>query len=1042
MTTGRAGRRALFGALFLLSGAAGLVYEQLWIRELQHFFGSTIHSITTVVAAYMGGLGLGAWVLGRRADRHPNPARLYGVLELLIGGFGMLSPLIFEGVGAGYLAFARSAAPGLWLATAVKFLVAFAVLLIPTFLMGATLPILTRAFTGPTTRELRRELALFYGLNTVGGVVGCLLAGFWLVERVGIVTALFMTGVLNLALGAAAIAATGQARHVEESEASGEATAEHAAAPPVEDDPAARRLAMWLIGLTALASLLYEIAWTRVLVLVVGSSTYAFTTILACFLLGIGLGSLVAIGRGRPARELLKKAAIIQGVIAVLASLLFPFFRALPVYIVATLQVSFLTATQLVALHSIALALVVIPPAIGMGLVFPLLAEAAAERTGGAGSQTGRAYFANTAGSILGSIVTGFVLIHTIGSERTLALGILLNVALAAWVTWHLQKERGGGWSIPEGERIGVLLGALALIIAFLTPSWSTRLLDRGPAVYGRDRFSRGDLDHYLRGYGAEQLSFDEGWNAAISVWRNGNAVWLKSNGKADASSVADMDTQVLVGLLPALAHPDPRRVFLVGLGSGVTARAIADVRGVERLDVVEIEAAVVDATRFFHEVNGNILADRRVRVVMDDARSALQLADTPYDVIVSEPSNPWIAGVSALFTRDYFRIVQSRLTPDGVFAQWVQMYRVPISVVSVVVANLRAVFPHVEIWYANPADLVLVAANRPIRWPGARIAAHFDTGTAAGRTMRDWLEAERPSQLLGHFLMGERGTASLAAQAGFVHTDRHPALEFVAARGLLASTSNVQVFDSLLGIRRAAGDTLPLLDGDWRLGPGEWEAAFAHVLPPVNPLALDYARRAIAAAPRDPSRKALMGRLYVNRDEFRAALPYLAEAVRDAPRDPTALLLHGIASSATGSLAEGRALLARARAAGGDSVYAMSLLDEQAEGLQDYVTAADLTTRAVRALRPTKAAPFPGALSTAVRRMAWEAPPEIAAPVLAAVREARPGWDLGYHGGAVVFLRWGADHCGEAERVAAELGRFGWTDREIVGLMRGCLRM
>ncbi len=1042
MATGRAGRRALFGALFLLSGAAGLVYEQLWIRELQHFFGSTIHSITTVVAAYMGGLGLGAWMLGRRADRHPNPARLYGVLELAIGVFGMLSPLIFQGVGAGYLAFARAASPGLWVATTVKFLFAFVVLLIPTFLMGATLPILTRAFTGPTTRELRRELALFYGLNTVGGVVGCLLAGFWLVEGVGIVSALLMTGVLNLVLGAAAIAATGEARDVEEADAGGEATSEHVAAPPVEDDPAARRVAMWLIGLTALASLLYEIAWTRVLVLVVGSSTYAFTTILACFLLGIGLGSLVAIGRGRPARELLKTAAIIQGVIAVLASLLFPFFRALPVYIVGTLQVQFLTANQLIALHSVALALVVIPPAVGMGLVFPLLAEAAAERSGGAGSQTGRAYFANTAGSILGSVVTGFVLIHTIGSERTLALGIVLNVALAAWVTWHLQKERGGGWNLPEGERVGVLLGVLALIIAFLTPSWSTRLLDRGPAVYGRDRFTRGDLDHYLRGYGAEQLSFDEGWNAAISVWRNGNAVWLKSNGKADASSVADMDTQVLVGLLPALVHPNPSRVFLVGLGSGVTARAIADVQGVGRLDVVEIEAAVVDASRFFHEVNRDILADPRVHVVMDDARSALQLADSTYDVIVSEPSNPWIAGISALFTRDYFRVVQSRLAPDGVFAQWVQMYRVPISVVSVVVANMRAVFPYVEIWYANPADLVLIAANRPLRWPGARVTAHFDTGTAAGRTMRDWVEAERPSQLLGHFLLGERGTAALAAQAAFVHTDRHPALEFVAARGLLASTSNVPVFDSLMGIRRATGDTLPLLGADWRLGPGEWQAAFGRVLPPEHPAALDYARQALAAAPRDPFYQRIMGHVFIGRNDFRASLPYLTDAVRGAPNDPWALLLNGIAASAMGSVAEGRALLARARVAGGDSVYAMSLLAEQAVGLQEYGTAADLTIRAVRALRPTKATPFPGALSTAVRRMAWEAPPEVAAPVLAAVRETRPGWDLGYHGGAVVFLRWGTEHCADAERVAAELGRFGWTDREILGLLRGCLRM
>ncbi len=205
MAVSRAERRALFGLLFLLSGAAGLVYEQLWIRELQHFFGSTIHSITTVVAAYMGGLGLGAWVMGRRADRHRNPAHLYGVLEIAIGVFGLLSPLIFKGVGAGYLAVAREIEPGLWGATGIKFGFAFVVMLVPTFLMGGTLPVLTRAFTGERSGELRRELALLYGLNTVGAVAGCLAGGFVLVEHVGVLRSLLVTGVANLALGAAAI---------------------------------------------------------------------------------------------------------------------------------------------------------------------------------------------------------------------------------------------------------------------------------------------------------------------------------------------------------------------------------------------------------------------------------------------------------------------------------------------------------------------------------------------------------------------------------------------------------------------------------------------------------------------------------------------------------------------------------------------------------------------------------------------------------------------------------------------------------------------
>jgi spermidine synthase len=1031
MGDARPGRRALFCLLFLLSGAAGLVYEQIWIRELQHFFGSTIHSITTVVAAYMGGLGLGAWVMGRVADRRDNPAVLYGVLELAIGAFGISSPFLFQGVGAAYLALARVALPGLWAATAIKFVFAFVVMLVPTFLMGATLPVLTRAFAGRRTAHLRRELALFYGLNTVGGVAGCALGGYYLVEYAGLTPALLGTGFLNLALGAVAILAT-------------RGTGADVDAPPPEPEsvlPEAsadvRRLAIWLIGLTAFASLLYEIAWTRVLVLVVGSSTYAFTTILVCFLLGIGLGSLIAIGRGRGTQELLLRAALIQGAIAVLASLLFPFFRVLPVYIVATLQISFLSATQLIVLHSLALALVIIPPAVGMGLAFPILTELAARRGGTTGSETGRAYLANTLGSIAGAVITGFLLIHLIGSERTLEIGVAVNAVAALVLSWQLARARGAGFQLVSGERAPVLLGALALVVALLTPSWSRRLLDRGPAIYGRDTNSAEELDHFLRGFGAEQLSFDEGWNATVSVWRNGGTSWLKTNGKADASSVADMNTQVMVGMLAPLAHPHPRRVFVIGFGSGGSARAAADVQGVEHIDIVEIERAVIRAAPLFAGINRDVLHDPRVHVIEDDARSALQLARQPYDVIVSEPSNPWIAGIAALYTPEYYRVVKNRLAADGIFGQWVQTYRVPIGVVAVVVRNLRAVFPHVEMWFSNTSDLIVLASNHPIRWDRARIAAHLAPGTPTAAAFHDWLEIDRPAGLLGRYLLGDSGTARLAGTATFTHDDDRPSLEFVAARGLLA-TGLGSVFDSIVAIHEAVRDTLPVLEG-WTLAPGELDWSYARALPADNRLSQARAERALASAPRDPERAGDLGILLFNKDQFRAALPHLETALKDLPNEPRYLLTAGLATAAAGDLARSRALLERARAAGGDSAYATSVLAQTAGNDRDWPRAAGETLRALRGVHPTIAAPFPGALQNAVRDLALGAPPEIAAPVMEEAIRRRPGWDLAYHGAALAYVRWGGDHCSRAAVVASELTRFGWTDGEVVALLRPC---
>lgn len=1027
----RQGRRALFGLLFLLSGAAGLVYEQIWIRELQHFFGSTIHSITTVVAAYMGGLGLGAWFMGRQADRRDNPALLYGVLELAIGVFGIASPLIFGAVGAGYLALARVLGPGLWLATAIKFVFAFIVMMVPTFLMGGTLPVLTRAFAGRETAHLRRELALFYGLNTVGGVVGCALGGYLLVEYVGLTPSLLGTGVINLVLGGVALVAA-------------RAGGADANAPPPEPESVqmeasadVRRFAIWLIGLTAFASLLYEIAWTRVLVLVVGSSTYAFTTILVCFLLGIGLGSLVAIGRGRGVQELLLKAALVQGAIAALASLLFPFFRALPIYIVATLQIPFLNPTELIALHSIALAAVIIPPAIGMGLAFPILAELAARRSGTSGSETGRAYFANTLGSIGGAVVTGFLLIHLIGSEYTLVIGVLINAAAAIGLSWRLSRERGTGFRLLQGERAPTLLAVLALIVALLTPSWSRRLLDRGPAIYGRDTNSREDLDHYLRGFGAEQLSFEEGWNSTVSVWRNGGVTWLKNNGKADASTIADMNTQVMVAMLAPLAHPHPRRAFVIGFGSGASARTAADMLGVEHLDIVEIERAVIRAAPLFRIINGDVLRDPRVRLIEDDARSALQLAKQPYDVVISEPSNPWIAGVSALFTRDYFEVVKRHMTDDGIFAQWVQTYRVPIGVVAVVVANLRAVFPHVEMWYSNGSDLILLASNHPIRWDRRRVEAHLAPGTPMATAFHDWLEIDRAPGLLGRFLLSDRGTAALARTATFTHTDDRPTLEFVAARGLLA-TELPSVFDSIMAIRRAVHDTLPLLQGDWALSPGEVEWAYARGLPSEE-LAQSEAAEALRLAPRDPEREGELGRILWQRHEYRAAKPHLDAAVRGRPRDPRFLVVAGLTQLAVGDVSGGRALLERSRAAGGDSVWATSALAELAIRDRDWQRTATEALRALKGLRPTIATPFPQSLQNAVRDLAVDGPPNVAAPVMEEAMRTRPSWDLAFHGGSLIQVRWGGAHCSRAAQVGSEMTRFGWTDGEVLALLRPC---
>src|SRR3989441_1319416 len=434
-----------YSLLFFLSGATGLVYELLWVRLLYQAFGSTIQSVTTVVAAYMGGLGLGAWWFGRRADRHPRPAALYGRLELAIGAFAIASPLALTLVRQVYVALAAGLHTGAGESVALRFGLAAVVLLVPTTLMGGTLPVLTRAFAGPDRAALRPALGRLYGLNTLGAVLGTALAGFVLIEYAGIRASLWGTALVNFAIGMVALTLS-RAQLADPGRKPGELGTWPE--EPTRWDPL-RTLALALLGLTAFAALLDEIAWTRVLVMIVGGSTYAFTLVLLTFLLGIGLGSafLATARAGRPARQLTAASAgAAQGLTAAGAALLFLFFGQLPRYILVVFQVP--GATARLALLGVAVVGVVLVPAIGMGMTFPLLTDLVAREDEARGADVGRAYALNTLGSIVGAVVTGFVLVVWLGSDRTLRFGLALN-GLAALALVALAAK-----GVPEGSDV------------------------------------------------------------------------------------------------------------------------------------------------------------------------------------------------------------------------------------------------------------------------------------------------------------------------------------------------------------------------------------------------------------------------------------------------------------------------------------------------------------------------------------------------------------------------------------------------------------
>ncbi len=1019
-------RRALvYSFLFFLSGATGLIYELLWVRVLYQSFGSTIQSVTTVVAAYMGGLGLGAWAFGRIADRSTRPAALYGWLEIAIGVFGIISPLVLGLAHSIYIGTAGALALGAGGAASValRFGLAALVLLIPTTLMGGTLPVLTRALMGEDRGLLKPSLGRLYGLNTLGAMAGTALAGFFLIEFVGVRASLWGTAALNLAIGGAAIA-LGK---------------EHAPAEPTRqpvDVPIPPRdqlytVALVLLGLTAFASLLNEIAWTRVLVMIVGGSTYAFTLILFVFLLGIGLGSIIVARRSMPRPDTAAGAALAQGITGVGAAALFLFFSLLPNYIIAVFQIADLSAVSRLLLMGVAVGAVVLIPAIGMGMTFPLLADLTARRDQARGADVGAAYALNTAGSILGAVLTGFVLVVALGTQATLRVGLVISGGAA--LALAVLAARGVVEGSVEDRRLRVrvltagTLGMLALVAAAAAPGWSTRLIDLGPTIYARQRMDKAARKRFLEHPGARQLSFHEGPNATVSVWEGETGRALRVNGKVDASDRGDMDTQIMIGLAPIVAHPSARSAFLIGQGTGVTTRVLADVPGMTRVKVVEIEPAVLEMDSLFHRVNDTVLSRPNVRAVVDDARSALQLDRERYDVIVSEPSNPWVAGIATLYTPEFFRIAKSRLAEDGIFCQWIQLYQLPLPIVAGIVRSLRDVFPHVNVWFGSTSDLVVLASLRPITYDREWLGQLLEPGGRLYGLGREWLSIESTDQYFGRMLLGDSGVARLVARATFDHTDNRPRLEFVAARRFLDPGAQAQaVFDSLMQIGAPGDATAPL------------EMLRILALRRGDPGVLPYLEAARRAQPDAAEWIVRTAGIRLAMADTARADSLLDLALRRGPRPlPDALMMQALLAAAR-SKPTATSALQQALSAGADTGQVRAALALLSARDSQWAEAASQARGALHAAQGTFRHPYPGEfLTQALGMIALDAPAALADSVLRYAVSRRPGSARYRELAAVAALR--AGRCEEAAQGFIELLDFAIERANGPALVRDC---
>ncbi len=790
MNSQRELKQILAGVLvcFFLSGATGLVYEVLWIRMLGLVFGHTVFAITTVLTAFMAGLGLGSFLLGRIADRQQHPLFLYGLLEAGIGLFCLLIPWLLPWVETLYLALARSLQLSFFAFSLAQFALIFLLLLIPTTLMGGTLPVLSRFFV-TDEGSLGKRVGLLYALNTFGAVLGTAFAGYSLLPSVGMRGTLYLAAPLNIGLGLLVIAYDRHLRRLGPTGSREGAAPRQQTLPEIMRPPnvSARLIGLTVIGLglSGAASMIYEVAWTRALSLVIGSSTYAFTAMLLAFLSGIALGSALFSRLSGEQRIGPGVFGLIELGIGLSALLILPAFEKMPDLLLRAFTVSLAPDFVLIVQVLLSIAAMLVPTLL-IGASFPCAVQVAARGVDRVGLDVGRIYAVNTLGAIAGTFVAGFILIPTIGAQSAVKVAVLLNLAIGSAIAiGSAPASSVWQWGSAAGLSVAILAG-----LAWM-PAWNQAVMASGVAVYAPQYQGFVGKVELARAFPNSRLLFyEDGLSATVTVHRAGAVTSLRINGKTDASTGADMHTQLMSGHLPLLVHPKPKAILIIGLGSGVTVGAVAQ-HPVERIDVVEIEPAVVKASRFFARENREALKDPRVHLAIADGRNFLLSTPRRYDVIISEPSNPWIDGLAALFSQEFYALAKRRLNPGGIMLQWVQGYGFLPSDLKMVVRTFRTAFPATSIWHAaGPSDYLLLGQEESRPLDLGRIKAEYEA-TPSLREDMERLGFRSPYALLADFLLAEPDAARYVLNAD-LNTDDLLPLEFSAPRSLYLDTASL----------------------------------------------------------------------------------------------------------------------------------------------------------------------------------------------------------------------------------------------------------
>jgi spermidine synthase len=758
--------------LFFCSGASALIYEVLWSKFLSEMFGSTSYAQTVVLAAFMGGLAIGNRWFGRWSDTLKNPLAAYGILEIAIGIYAFLFPWLDRGVNGLFVLLGTPLVNHNGWLLALKGFLSALLLLGPTILMGGTLPLLAawlqRYYTDPGRRSAR-----FYSVNSLGAVLGAALAGFWLVQTFGMILTLQIAAVTNLVIGILALwlGREGLATAISESE-----RAAAGPEPQIVGTGTLRRAGL-MVALTGGVSMGLEVVASRCSGLIFGPSLQSFAAVLIAFILGIGLGSawIAAPQRGKQASErmvviFLCLAAAWVAILVFRIESWVEFYRwartGLARTMVGYIYYELFNAGAAVVVLGI--------PAALIGAVLPLMMRAVSASATPLGSKVGSLLTWNTLGAVTGTLLTGFVLMPQAGLRHAFALLALVLGLVALVVAWRRTWTMGIAGAM-------VACGLTLCVFAFGNEDWQT-IISSG-AFRTQELTYAKDLVAMWKKH-IKLVFYEDAPDATVSVDRADGLVTpailsLRINGKADASTGIDVDTQILFAHLPMLVRPGAKDAFVLGIGAGTTVGTLL-AYPLDNIDVAENCEPVIRAAKLFADWNHHMEDDPRVHIWYEDARTVLKLRPHQYDVIITEPSNPWTIGVGSVFSREYYELAARRLKPGGIVCQWFHTYEMQDDILALILRTFGSVFPYMEIWDIGDGDLIILGSQQP--WQTGPDV--FRQSFAIDRVREDmWMmNIQSPEALMAKQLASQQ-TAFAIAGPGRLQSDWFPVLEYEAPR-------------------------------------------------------------------------------------------------------------------------------------------------------------------------------------------------------------------------------------------------------------------